>query len=196
MANGRKPLLYMIGGPNGGGKTSVAMGLMPAPIGCYEYVNADSIAAALSPFRPSEVSIEAGRLMIKRIHELAVKRQDFAFETTMASRSFVSFLKECGRVGYSVNLVYIWLESPELAMARVAQRVASGGHFVAEETVRSRYARGLHNFFSIYVPIADSWAFYDNSEGPVGLVARKTRGSRIQVVQSQTWGCIQEHKTW
>ena len=145
----------MIGGPNGAGKTTIAMDLMPELLDCYEYVNADAIASALSPFRPNEVSIDAGRLMLKRIQELASRNLDFAFETTMASRSFVPFLKRCRNAGYFLHVIYIWLQSPELSIARVAERVASGGHFVPEDTIRARYSRGLDNFFKLYAPTAD-----------------------------------------
>ena len=143
----KNPIVHMLGGPNGAGKTTVAFSIMPELINCYEYINADAIASALSPFKPGEVSIDAGRLMLTRIRELAEKRQDFAFESTMASRSFAPFLRACKTMGYEIHLVYIWLKSPDLAVARVAQRVESGGHFVEEKTIRNRYSHGLRNFF-------------------------------------------------
>jgi predicted ABC-type ATPase len=186
------PVLYMIGGPNGAGKTTAAMRLMPGNIDCYEYVNADAIAAALSPFRPAEVSIEAGRVMLKRIRELAQRREDFAFETTMASRSFAPFLIECRAAGYKIHVVYLWLRTPELAIERVVQRVLSGGHAVPEETIRSRYARGISNFFQLYMPSADTWACYDNSESTVRLIAEKTTGEKENICDAQTWKSIQE----
>ena len=188
----KKPVLYLIGGPNGAGKTTAAMSLMPALIECYEYVNADAIAKALSPFRPNEVSIDAGRLMLKRIHELSKKLEDYAFETTMASRSFAPFLTKCKKCGYSIHAVYIWIHSPELAIARVKERVKSGGHFVPDETVRNLYNRGLKNFFNLYVPIADTWALYDNSESEIKLVASKERNSATTIFQADTWKSIEE----
>ena len=187
-----KPVLYIIGGPNGAGKTTVSMNLMPELIDCYEYLNADAIAKALSPFRPNEVSIDAGRLMLKRIRELANKLEDFAFETTMASRSFAPFLVKCKKNGYSIHAVYIWIRSPELAIARVKERVKSGGHFVPDGTVRSRYARGLKNFFSLYVPLADTWALYDNSKSEIEFVASKERNGEIAIFCPDIWKTILE----
>jgi predicted ABC-type ATPase len=188
----KKPFLYMIGGPNGAGKTTAAMNIMPAVIDCFEYVNADAIAGGLSPFRPAEVSINAGRLMLKRIRELADKREDFAFETTMASRSFALFLKSCKKSGYMIHLIYIWLQSPELAIARVAERVKSGGHFVPDETVRNRYHRGLYNFFHIYMQIADNWAFYDNSRAEILLIAEKSKNEEMRIITPDIWKSILE----
>jgi predicted ABC-type ATPase len=187
--------LYMIGGPNGAGKTTAAMNIMPELIDCYEYVNADAIAAALSPFRPNEVTIDAGRLMLSRIRELAEKKQDFAFETTMASRSFVPFLNKCKNAGYRIHLVYIWLHSPDLSIARVAQRVESGGHFVPDDIVRMRYDRGLKNFFKLYMPIADTWAFYDNSYAEIQLVAQKSSNESVNIVSLEIWKTISELST-
>jgi predicted ABC-type ATPase len=192
MNDGAHPVVYLIGGPNGAGKTTAAMSIMPERVGCYEYVNADAIASALSPFRPAVVAIDAGRLMLKRIHELASKREDFAFETTMASRSFAPFLMECKNAGYTVHAVYIYLRSVELAVARVAQRVSGGGHSVPEAIVISRYTRGLANFFNIYMPIADHWMFYDNSGERPELVAEKTGDGSIRIMQSDLWNTISE----
>jgi len=186
------PVLYMIGGPNGAGKTTAAMNIMPLPIDCYEYVNADAIAAALSPFRPNEVTIEAGRLMLKRIRELAGKKDTFAFETTMASRSFVPFLTQCKNDGFRIHLVYIWLHSPDLSIARVAQRVESGGHYVPDTIFRMRYERGLRNFFSLYLPIADTWAFYDNSCSEIKLIAEKPSRETTKIVLPDIWETISE----
>jgi predicted ABC-type ATPase len=186
------PLVYIIGGPNGAGKTTAALSIMPGLIDCYEYVNADAIAAGLSPFRPSEVPFEAGRLMLKRIRDLAAMREDFAFETTMASRSFAPFLLDCRRIGYLVQCVYLWLHSAELAVARVADRVENGGHFVPDEIVRQRFMRGIENFFRLYIPIADSWALYDNSEAETRLVAQKLRGGGLDVEDLLLWKRISE----
>jgi predicted ABC-type ATPase len=160
---------------------------MPDTIDCHEYVNADAIAAALSPFRPAEVSIEAGRLMLRRIHELARVRTDFAFETTMASRSFLPFLRQCRKDGYRIHCVYVWLRSPALALARVADRVRSGGHFVPDDTVRARYSRGLRNFFALYAPVAHEWAFYDNSAADLLPVAHCGRDRKTHIHQPDVW---------
>lgn len=192
----RWPVVYMIGGPNGAGKTTAAMGLMPSAIDCVEYVNADAIAAGLSPFRPAGVTIEAGRVMLKRIAELARARRDFAFETTMASRSFMPFLRQCRVRGYRIEALYIWLRSADLAVERVAQRVSEGGHAVAEATVRSRYLKGLANFRALYAPMADLWTLYDNSGPKPRLVARGVQGRPPEVLEPDLWRSIEEMGPW
>jgi len=113
------PSPYLLAGPNGAGKTTCALSIMPEALGCLEYVNADAFAAGLSPFRPQAVSIDAGRIMLKRINTLAEMRVDFAFETTLASRSIAPFIQGCKEKGYTFNLIYIWLKSVELAVERV-----------------------------------------------------------------------------
>lgn len=155
--------IFVIGGPNGAGKTTSAKRLLPDLLQCDEYVNADAIAAALSPFHPESTAIQAGRLMLDRILYLASEKRNFAFETTMASRSFLPFLKKCKDNGYVINLLFIWLENVELAIDRVALRVKDGGHGIPEETIRRRYERGKSNFLELYLPLADTWKVYNNS---------------------------------
>lgn len=166
----------MIGGPNGAGKTTCAMTLLPEILKCREYVNADAIAAGLSPFSPERTAIRAGRLMVERIHSLAQMGQDFAFETTMASRSFAPFLRQCKQNCYSVSLLYLWLKSPLLAGKRVALRVSGGGHDIPRPVIRRRYYRGLRNFVNLYLPICDQWWVYDNSADKPELVAYREIG--------------------
>jgi predicted ABC-type ATPase len=137
--------VYLIGGPNGSGKTTVAKKLLPNFLGVIEYVNADEIAAGLSPFNPESVAIQAGRLMLERLITLKCQGIDFAFESTLASRHFARFLRDCRSSGYRLNLIYFWLQSPELALERVHRRVASGGHNIPEDVVRRRYERGRIN---------------------------------------------------
>jgi predicted ABC-type ATPase len=154
---------------------------LPNILNCYEYVNADAIAHALSPFKQENVAIEAGRIMLKRIREIAKKQESFAFETTMASRSFVHFLSKCKSNGYGIHLIYIWLQSPELSIARVAKRVQAGGHSVPTDVIRKRYNRGFENFFKLYLPMADSWSFYDNSKSTPLLFAEKIVGNHLNI---------------
>jgi predicted ABC-type ATPase len=182
----------MISGPNGAGKTTAAMYLMPDLINCEEYVNADAIAAGLSPFKPEATAIQAGRLMLERIRELAEQKKDLAFETTMASRSFQPFLQQCKSNGYTVHLLFLWLHSPELALKRVALRVLSGGHHVPNEYVERRYKSGLENFFKLYIPIANSWVLYDNSSTSPVLIAQKTTDQSLEIKNIQVWETIQE----
>lgn len=186
------PRIFLIGGPNGAGKTTSAMSLLPAGFDCEEYVNADAIAAGLSPFRPQSVTYEAARLMLERVRSLAEHLRDFAFETTMASRSFVPFLRQCRSRGYFVHLLFLWLNSPDLAVMRVTSRVKSGGHDVPEDTVRRRYVSGVGNFLNLYIPLADGWTCYDNSAGTPLLVARGGKGEPIQVSNPSVWDAVRE----
>jgi predicted ABC-type ATPase len=165
------PQIFMIAGPNGAGKTTASMGLLPRFLHCEEYVNADNIAIGLSPFNAEEMAIPAGRLMLNRIYQLAQLGIDFAFETTGASLLFIRFLLDCKRNGYIINILYFWLESPALALERVAARAAKGGHDIPASVVKRRYKRGLINFFKLYMPIADNWTLYNNSSG-LQLIAK------------------------
>jgi len=186
------PRVFVIGGPNGAGKTTSASELLPVQLHCLEFVNADSIAAGLSPFRPDSVALQAGRLMLNRIHALANEGRDFAFETTMAARSFAPFLRRCREKGYAVQLVFLWLSSPELALKRVASRVEQGGHDLPENVVRRRYDSGIRNFFDVYVPLADGWVLYDNSDVEPRLIAHEADDSGLVLRDADTWQMIQE----
>lgn len=160
------PNLIIIAGPNGAGKTTAAQVLVPELFQCREFVNADAIAAGLSPFNSEGVAIAAGRLMLARIRELLARHQSFAFETTLATRSFVPLITQAKRNGYAVHLIYLWLESAALAQERVKLRVSLGGHSIDDAVIHRRYYRGLNNFFSIYCPLVSTWHFYDNSHRP------------------------------
>lgn len=178
--------LFIIGGPNGAGKTTTAMRLLPDLLQCDEYVNADAIAAALSPFHPETTAIQAGRLMLNRILHLSSENKNFAFETTLASRSFVPFLKKCKNNGYSMNLLFLWLDNVELAIERVNLRVKSGGHNIPEEDICRRYNRGKNNFLELYLPLADTWKVYNNSSIEPVLVSEKFDGVPI-IYQATAW---------
>ena len=160
------PDLYIIAGPNGAGKTTLAKTLLPEFLKVNEYVNADSIAAGLSPYNVEGVATQAGRLMLDRIHYLIGRKQSFAFETTLASRSFVSLIQKAKDSGYSVYLIYIWLESPELAIMRVESRVKLGGHGIPVETIRRRYTRSLDNFYTLYKDEVSFWYAFVNNDEP------------------------------
>lgn len=157
------PLAVAIAGPNGAGKTTLAPFLLRDHFGLMEYVNADTIALGLSAFKPEAAAFDAARTMLKRLQLLAGARRNFAFETTLATRSYATWVHELKRRGYTFHLMFLWLRSPELALERVKSRVLSGGHDVPEVVVRRRYARGARNFFDLYQPLADSWVVYDNS---------------------------------
>jgi len=158
------PTVYVIAGPNGAGKTTFAMSYLNQFAGCLEFVNADLIAAGLSPFNPESQALTAGRLMLERIRELANRRETFAIETTLAGRSHAQRLRWLKHeLGYSVELIFVWLPNADLAVARVANRVRQGGHNVPETTIRRRFSQGIRNFARYYAPIADRWAILDGT---------------------------------
>lgn len=158
------PNVIIIAGPNGAGKSTLAPALLRDTLGVSEYVNADTIAEGLSAFAPEDASFDAGRVMLARLDDLAMDGKDFAFETTLASRSYSGWLTTLREAhGYQVNLVFLWLENVEIALQRVAARVRAGGHSIPEETIRRRYQRGLKNLFELYLPVANSWRIFQAS---------------------------------
>ena len=156
-------MLYIIGGCNGAGKTTASYTVLPDILNCREFVNADEIARGLSPFNPSNVAIEAGRLMLQRIEELLAREESFSIETTLATRSYINLVRRAHAKGYRVTLLFFWLNSPELAIQRVAERVSKGGHDIPEDIIRRRYVSGIQNLFNLYAAEVDSWSIYDNS---------------------------------
>ncbi len=163
--------LYIISGCNGAGKTTASYTILPEMLDCNEFVNADEIAKGLSPFNPNKVAIKAGRLMLTRIDDLLESGVDFAFETTLATRSYVNTVKKAQEKGYFVTILYFWLSSPELAVERVRIRVKEGGHDIPEQTIRRRYILGISNMFNLYIPIANYWMFIDNSKTSFEILA-------------------------
>lgn len=163
--------LYIISGCNGAGKTTASYTILPEMLDCNEFVNADEIAKGLSPFNPNKVAIKAGRLMLTRIDELLESGTDFAFETTLSTRSYVNTVKKAQEKGYFVTVLYFWLNTPDLAVERVKIRVEEGGHYIPEGTIRRRYNLGISNMFNLYIPVADYWMFIDNSKSPFDILA-------------------------
>ncbi|SHJ58546.1 Predicted ABC-type ATPase [Desulfatibacillum alkenivorans DSM 16219] len=155
--------IIIIAGPNGAGKTTFAEEFLPKDADCPNFVNADLIAAGLSPFAPEQAAIKAGRLMLQEIHEYARKGVSFSFETALAGKGYARLIPEWRKSGYSVKLFFLSLPTPELAIERVRIRVALDGHSVPEPVVRRRFSAGLKNFEEIYKPIVDAWVLYDNS---------------------------------
>jgi predicted ABC-type ATPase len=156
--------VIIIAGPNGAGKSTSARQLLNDALDVRDFVNADVIANGLSAFKPEGVSIQAGRIMLNRLDELAKHRASFAFETTLATRSFAPRIGNLKRVGYDFHLIYLWLPSAELAIARVQQRVQQKGHHVPDDVVRRRYQKGLRNFFDLYRPLATSVRLYNSAD--------------------------------
>ena len=165
------PKLFIICGCNGAGKTTASYTILPEMLNFGEFVNADEIAKKLDPFKPEDAALRASRLMIERIDELLSKKADLAIETTLATRTLVKIIKDAKELGYTITLIYFWLNMPELAIERVRLRVASGGHNVPEETIRRRYSQGISNLFSLYLPIVDYWILIDNSNVKIDLIA-------------------------
>jgi len=186
------PEIFVLSGPNGAGKSTTARVLLPETLSIEQFVNADLIAQGLSPFAPQSSVLEAGRLMLRRIHDFRSRGQSFAFETTLASRSYVPFLMEAQQGGYLVHLAYIWLSSVQLAFSRVANRVQEGGHDVPRATVERRYWRGLQNLFTLYQPLADSWALCDNSGEELLTIARGRKGAEAEVFEVNKYATIKQ----
>ncbi|MFG0283006.1 MAG: AAA family ATPase [Phycisphaerales bacterium JB039] len=166
------PSVIVLAGPNGAGKSTAAPYLLRGRLRISEFVNADDIARGLSGFVPEISAITAGRIMLQRIAELSAERATFAFETTLASRSFAPRIASMRSASYRFRLIFLHLASADLAVVRVRARVQEGGHDVPVAVVRRRYARGLRNLFSLYLPLADEWAVYDNSGKEPAPIAR------------------------
>jgi predicted ABC-type ATPase len=163
--------LYVIAGCNGAGKTTASYTILPEILDCKEFVNADEIARGISPFQPEKVGIEAGKMMLKRIKNLLEAGESFAFETTLSTRSYVTFIEKAKQLGYQVTCLFFLLDSEELAISRVATRVKEGGHNIPEEVIRRRYKSGLKNFFNLFLPRVDNWLFVNNSGDSYEIIA-------------------------
>jgi predicted ABC-type ATPase len=166
-----RPRIVIIAGPNGAGKTTFAREFLPHEAGLPDFINADLIAQGLSPFAPEQAALAAGRMMVKMIREKVRKRESFAFETTLSGRNYARHIPRWRKAGYHVSLIYLSLPSVRMALARVKDRVARGGHNVEPAVVRRRFKSGLHNFHDIYLKLVDSWLLYDNSDAIPRLIA-------------------------
>ncbi|MCR4823925.1 MAG: zeta toxin family protein [Bacteroidales bacterium] len=169
------PRLYIISGCNGSGKTTASYTLLPDLLNCRQFVNSDEFAKSLSPFDPGAASITASRYMVVKINYLLERREDFGIETTLATRSLLRIVQEAQAIGYEVTVLYFWLNSPELAIQRVHERVAAGGHNIPDQVIRRRYVMGLQYFFDSYVPVIDKWILADNSKSPFTVVAEGSK---------------------
>ena len=174
--------LYIIAGCNGAGKTTASYTILPEIIECKEFVNADEIAKGLSPFQPETVSFESGRIMINRINELLKENETFAFETTLSTRSYKNKILKAKEKGYTITLLFFWLNNIELAKERVKTRVKEGGHNIPEEVIERRFLKGINNLFDIYFPIIDSTLIFDNSFGKHELIAHKIETDEITII--------------
>lgn len=185
--------LYIIAGCNGAGKTTASFTILPEILDCKEFVNADEIAKGLSPFQPEKVAFEAGRIMLHRINELLFQNQNFAFETTLATRSYKNKIIEAKSKNYNVTLLFFWLKNPELAIERVKTRVSEGGHNIPVDVIERRYSKGIKNLFEIYIPITDQVLIFDNSEGQHKLIAEKSSSEDLNILNEQKFNELKKY---
>ena len=184
----KAPNMYIIAGPNGAGKTTASYTLLPTMLNCINFVNADEIARGLSPFSPSTVDVQAARIMLQRIDELLALKEDFAIETTLATRSYVQLVKRAQALGYKVHLLFFCLESPEQAIQRVAQRVKEGGHDVPTDVIRRRFQLGIANLVNLFIPLCDTTHVWNNTKGEAQLVAKKTAATgELEIIDQNMW---------
>ena len=171
--------LYIIAGCNGAGKTTASFTILPEIIDCDEFINADEIAKGLSPFQPETVAFEAGRIMLNRINTLLAAHKTFAFETTLATKSYKNYIIRAKKQGYNISLLFFWLNSVELAKERVKNRVNEGGHHIPENVIERRYKKGLQNLFDVFLNLVDNALIIDNSYGKQELVAEKNGSLKV-----------------
>ena len=185
--------LYIIAGCNGAGKTTASFTILPEVLDCKEFINADEIAKGLSPFQPESVAMQAGRIMLARMDELLQKGETFAFETTLATKSYKQKIEWAQANDYEVTLLFFWLDSPNMAKKRVAQRVAEGGHSIPSQTIERRYHNGITNLFAIYIDMVDICYIFDNSEGRKELIAQKEKHKGIIIYNNDKFNLMKNN---
>ena len=186
------PNLYIISGCNGAGKTTASMTVLPETLQCREFVNCDEIAKGLSPLNPEGAQLAAAKLMLSRIKKLIAEDADFAIETTLATKSYHALVQRAQEKGYNTHLIYFWLQSPELALKRVAERVKNGGHNVDEAVVRRRYVTGIRNLFKLYCPVVNYFILIDNSVMPREVIAEGNIDA-VQVYNEEKFKTIRQY---
>ncbi len=185
--------IFIIAGPNGSGKTTTALSLLPNLINIDEFINADEIAKGLAPLHPESMALTASKLMIKRLRDLLAAHKNFAFETTASGTNYIKYLKEAQTIGYKVHLIFLWLQSPDLAVERVTQRVIQGGHHIPENIIRRRYYSGLKNLINHYLPISDSALILDNSKAESNkTIAEKCITGDLKIEELDIWKRINQ----
>ncbi|MFC0345100.1 zeta toxin family protein [Epilithonimonas hispanica] len=185
--------LYIIAGCNGAGKTTASFTILPEILECKEFVNADEIAKGLSPFQPEKVAFEAGRIMLNRIEELFEQDENFAFETTLATKTYKQKIIQAQNKGYNTTLLFFWLQNSDLAKERVKIRVQEGGHNIPKEVIERRYLNGIINLFKIYLPIVDQVLIFDNSEGKHDLIAEKNLNEEINIINQKKYNELKNY---
>lgn len=179
--------IYIISGCNGAGKTTASYTILPEILNCKEFVNADNIAAGLSPFQPEKVAFEAGRIMLERIEYLLEANETFAIETTLATKIYKNKLLNAIENGYNVKLLFFWLPNVQMAIKRVATRVKNGGHNIPKEVILRRYSRGIENLFKNYIPLSNEWMVFDSSKSEIQMIAKGKNLKSIEVFQNKKW---------
>lgn len=187
------PTLYIIGGCNGAGKTTASKSLLPEILNCREFVNADAIAAGISPYAPEKVALQAGRIMLERIKQLIEEKQTFAIETTLSTRSYAGLVKNCKELGYRVVLIFFWLKSSKLAIQRVADRVSKGGHHIENTVIKRRYEKGIKNLFSLFIPLADRAFLFNNSGSQPTVIAEYSANTTV-IVNKEVFNNLMKSK--
>jgi len=184
--------LYIIAGCNGAGKTTASFTILPDILNCREFVNADEIAVGLSPFQSEKAAIESGKIMLGRIEYLLNENVNFAFETTLASKTYKNTVLKAQSIGYIVVLLFFWLQTVELAKKRVEKRVSEGGHNIESQVIERRYLAGIRNLFDIYLPIVNKVLIFDNSEGKHELIAKKINNSDISILNNIKFNLLKQ----
>ena len=181
------PYVVAIAGPNGAGKSTAMKNVLTGPLSVNEFVNADVIARGLSGLDPDRAAIAAGRIMLTRLSELAKQRHNFAFESTLSSRTFLPRLSLLIEDGYDFHLLFVWVDGADACVRRVTDRVQMGGHLVPEADVRRRYFRSIDNFHTLYRPIASSWQLIENTGVSPVRIASGGREKSTVICQPERW---------
>ena len=158
---GKQPTIYVIAGCNGAGKTTFAKQFLPYEVKCLRFLNVDEIARGISPLKPSNGALQAGRLLLTQIEVSLSRRETFALESTLNGKTYIHLFRRARQLGYEIELHYLWLAKPSQAVARVRRRVSMGGQNVPTVDVRHRFERSLVHLLQDYLPLATRWAFWD-----------------------------------
>ncbi len=183
------PSAYIIAGPNGAGKTTFAETFLPRYADCRNFINADLIAQGLSPFSPEVAAFRAGRLVLQQIRQFALRRADFAFETTLSGTTYLKVIRDLRGQGYDVHILYLWVPSVDLSLSRVRSRVLQGGHDVPEVVIRRRFDRSIRNFLGLYRQAADTWVLFDNSAQSPAMIAFEKRGE-LNIIDRELYQAV------
>jgi predicted ABC-type ATPase len=173
--HGRTPTIYLIAGCNGAGKTTFAKEFLLQEVHCANFLNADYLALGLSPLSPERAAVRAGRLLLTEFKSLIRRKETFAVESTLSGKTYIRLFRQARKLGYEIELHYLWLSSPAQAIARVRERVKKGGHHVPAVDIRRRFKRSLIHLLNDYLPLADSWAVWDVRRGPPKKLAVSSR---------------------